>query len=150
MIPNPFLLSPDERLANWRDFRKSIIDFSDEEKFQAVVDYWSHAPLQNIAYDIEDIENFPTPWEMVHAGEWCRNSIAVGMEFTLRLAGIDASRLELRMIIDPTISDMMLTVFIDNKYILNYDWGNVYTKKLSKDARNIKKIIFLKDQYKSV
>lgn len=150
MTLNPFLLSPDERLVNWKNFRKSIVEFSDEEKFQAVVDYWSRAPLQNIAYDIEDVENFPTPWEMVHAGDWCRNSIAIGMEFTLRMAGIDASRLELRMIIDPTISDMMLTVVVDNKYILNYDWGNVYTEKLSKDARIIKRIVFAKESYASI
>jgi hypothetical protein len=143
-------MSPSERLTDWKKFRNAIIDFSEMEKFDAVVKYFSQAPLKNIAYDIEDIENIPTPWEMIHDGEWCRNSIAIGMEFTLRLVGIEASRLQLKMILDPTISDMMLTVVVDEKYILNYDWGNVFDKKLSKDARIIKKIVFKKDKYKVI
>jgi sugar phosphate isomerase/epimerase len=143
-------LGPDERLADWRNFRKSITEIPELDQFNAVVNYWSRAPLKNIAYDIEDIENFPTPWEMIYAGDWCRNSIAIGMEFTLRLAGIDEKRLELRMINDSTISDMMLTVVIDSNYVLNYDWGHVFIGNLSKDAKIIKKVKIIGGKYRNI
>lgn len=150
MSLNPFLFGPDERLSHWRDFRKSISEIPDFDKLKAVVEYWAQAPLQNIAYDIEDLESLPTPWEMISDGNWCRNSIAIGMAFTLRLAGIDESRIELKMIIDPTISDMMLTVVVDAQHILNYDWGNVFSGKLSKDARTIKRVKVVKGKYQNL
>ena len=147
---NPFLLRHDERLAEWREFRKTISEIPDDEKFLHVAKYWAQTPIKNIAYDIEDLGSLPTPWEMMYEGEWCRNSIAIGMEFTLRFAGIDENRMELRQIIDPTISDMMLALVIDEKYMLNYDWGNVTQYKLAKSVRIIKRIRHIKDKYVDV
>lgn len=140
-------MNSQDRLADWKNFRQSIAELSDIDKFKKVVEYWSQAPLEKIAYDIEDVENIPTPWEMMDANDWCRNSIAIGMEFTLRLSGVDKNRMELRMIIDPSISDMMLALIIDNRYILNYDWGNIYAQKLPKEARIIKRIKYIKNGY---
>jgi len=120
---NPFLLSADDRLEHWKDFRKSLSSKTDLEKMTAVATYWSSAPLKNIAYDCDAPETWPTIWEMIRAGDWCRNSIAIGMDGTLRLIGFDPSRLTLGTIIDPDISAMLTVVRIDADWLLNYDWS---------------------------
>ena len=95
------------------------------EQLQSVAQYWGQAPLSTMAYDPEMLETYPTPWEMISENDWCRNSVAIGMEFTLRLAGWDSSRLKIRMIRDYDISDQKLIVEIDEQKWLNYDYNCV-------------------------
>ena len=120
---NPFLLSHDERLSHWKKFRKSLTTMDEMAQLKAVAEYWAKAPLVSIAYDPSDATNWPTPWEMMSSNEWCRSSIAIGMENTLRLAGFSASRMKLKLIIDRDIQEMLLVLVIDDQWILNYDWG---------------------------
>jgi hypothetical protein len=120
---NPFLLPPDERLLHWKEFRKSLSAMDEMSKLKAVADYWAKAPLVTIAYDPSDATNWPTPWEMIYANEWCRSSVAIGMENTLRLSGFPADRMKLKLIIDRDIQEMLLVLVIDGQWILNYDWG---------------------------
>lgn len=122
---NPFLLPPQERLADWKLFRESLKSLPEENQLTAVALYWGQAPLMKLAYDIERAETLPSPWEMINEGSWCRNSVAVGMEFTLRLAGWDPRRLELRLIRDWDISEVILLLIIDGKEVLNYTYSTV-------------------------
>lgn len=94
-------------------------------RLNAVAEYWANAPLMTIAYDPADAANWPTPWEMVHANNWCRNSVAIGMESTLRLAGFPTERMRLALIIDRSIEEMVLCLIVDDQWLLNYDWGTV-------------------------
>lgn len=94
-------------------------------QLQAVADYWAKAPLLTIAYDPSDAVTWPTPWEMLHANNWCRSSVAIGMDSTLRLAGFPADRMTLKLIIDRDIEQMLLCLMIDHTWLLNYDWGIV-------------------------
>jgi hypothetical protein len=118
---NPFLLAPRERLADWKAFRQSITSLPEEQQLSAVARYWGRAPLSTIAYDAEDLSSWPTAWEMVSAGEWCRNSVAVGMEATLRLCGWDRHRMAIRHVRDLDICFAGLVLEIDGNRWLNYD-----------------------------
>lgn len=122
---NPFLLPADERMADWRGFRATLAEKEEADQFAAVAAYWSRAPLLTIAYDVEAATTWPTPWEMMNANEWCRKSVAIGMEATLRLAGIAAERLALELMLDRTIQDLLFILKIDDQWALNYDWGSV-------------------------
>lgn len=122
---NPFILAPQERLAHWKEFRKSLGGMAEGDQLQAVADYWALAPLVGMAYDIEQPQEWPSPWEMINAGDWCRNSVAIGMEFTLRLAGWDTSRLQLTMIRDWDISEIILLLVVDDQKVLNYNYSQV-------------------------
>lgn len=97
----------------------------DMAKLTAIAEYWAKSPLMSIAYDPSDATNWPTPWEMIYANEWCRSSVAIGMESTLRLAGFPPGRMKLKHIIDRDIQEMLLVLAIDGQWILNYDWGFV-------------------------
>jgi hypothetical protein len=122
---NPFILSPTDRLAHWKSFRKTLPRFPEAEQMKQVVEYWALPPLMTFAYDPEVPNSWGTPWEMIDEGNWCRNSVAIGMEFTLRLSGWDAKRLKLRYWKDYDISDLILVLQIDDKWLLNYSYRSV-------------------------
>lgn len=122
---NPFLLDARQRLADWKEFRKALTVLPEAEQLEAVAHYWAKAPLGKLAYDLDDPEGIPSAWEMVSAGEWCANSIAIGMEFTLRLAGWAPERLLLAMIRDYDISEMKVVLIIDGNRWLNYSYDQV-------------------------
>ncbi len=122
---NHFFLSRDERVQHWKIFRDSLKELSDIEALNAVAHYWAQAPIMKRAYDDMDFSDWPSPWEMVHKGDWCQSSVAIGMEFTLRLAGWDANRLELITITDYDISEQKMILKIDESLVLNYTVGEV-------------------------
>lgn len=122
---NPFLMSSSQRMTEWKNFRHTLKSLSDTEQLKAVTEFWAQAPLMTIAHDPEELDCYPGPWEMMEQNDWCGNSIAVGMEFTLRLAGWDANRLRIIMLKDYDISEQKLVVEVDGKYLLNYEYGAV-------------------------
>jgi len=122
---NPFLLPPQQRLTHWKDFRSNLNQKSEMDQLSAVADYWQWPPLKTMAYDPESLDLLPTPWEMIANNDWCKNSVAVGMEFTLRLIGWDVNRMTIKMMRDYDISDQKLVLEIDEKHLLNYDYGVV-------------------------
>ena len=122
---NPFLLPRTERLADWKVFRDSLSAFSEEDQLRLVASYWAQAPLLKVAYDPENPKSWPSPWEAVHDGNWCRDSTAIGMDFTLRLSGWEPSRLELRLIDDHPNSNIVLVLKVDGTIALNYEWNTV-------------------------
>jgi hypothetical protein len=122
---NPFLMDPQSRLGDWKEFRKSLAALPEDAQLVAVATYWAKAPLGKLAYDLDHPETIPSPWEMISAGDWCENSLAIGMEFTLRLAGWNADRLQLAMIRDYDISEMKVILIIDGRLALNYSYEEV-------------------------
>lgn len=122
---NPFLLQPQERLADWKQFRKSLSSLPETEQMERVARYFALAPLVKFAYDPDDLAHWPTPWDMIADGQWDTNALAVGMEATLRLAGFDPSRLLVLNRKDYDISDQRLVLQIDGKWLLNYDYAMV-------------------------
>jgi hypothetical protein len=124
---NPFLTSPRERLSLWKTLRSSLASMPEEEQLAVVAKYWAQAPLHKFAYDAEKPNTWPSPWEMISEGEWCARSVAIGIEFTLRLGGWNPDRISLHLIRDLDRSDMLFVVEIDGKYYLNYDHGLVST-----------------------
>jgi hypothetical protein len=122
---NPFLLDPKDRLGNWKELRAALSGLPEDEQLKTVAEYWAKAPLDKFAYDIDQPDTIPSPWEMVSDGNWCRNSVAIGMEFTLRLAGWSPSRLRLAMMRDWDISEQIIVLIIDDSRVLNYSYGSV-------------------------
>lgn len=119
---NPFVLPINELTNTWKELRRTIEDGGD---IQEVVDFWSQAPLSKMSYDYEALDTWPTAWEMMANNDWCENSIAIGMEFTLRLAGVDADRLVLKFIRDYDISEQKMVLEIDGKHWLNYKYRTI-------------------------
>lgn len=119
---NPFVVysSADDRLRHWKELRHQVSTMDDADALAMVAEYWSYAPLSNFSYNPEYPEDWPSPWEMVHKGQWCRLMLAPAMEFTLRLAGWDSSRMKLVYFRDYDISEEVFVLKIDDKIALNY------------------------------
>ena len=141
---NPFIVfnTPQGRLDNWKALRHKITELNDRDAMEMVAEYWGLAPLSNFSYNPEAPEYWPSPWEMVSHGDWCRYIVAVGMEFTFRLAGWAPERMEIVFFRDYDISEEVMVLKIDGQYALNYSIGKVV------DWPQTEKIITGKWQYK--
>ena len=119
---NPFILysSSSDRLKHWKELRHELSTLDDQNAMAMVAEYWSYAPLSNFSYNPEAPEEWPTPWEMVSRGQWCRLMLAAAMEFTLRLSGWDSDRMKLIYFRDYNISEEVFVLKIDDRYALNY------------------------------
>jgi hypothetical protein len=124
---NPFLMSPSELMATWKALRAAMHDKAEIDQLQDVAIFWAKAPLSTMAYDPEILDTYPTPWEMLAENDWCRNSIAIGMDFTLRLGGWPPERMAIHMIRDYDISDQKLVLVVDGNFYLNYETMSVLT-----------------------
>lgn len=124
---NRFILlnSGQDRLESWKELRRSITGIPDMDALRIVAEYWADAPLSNFSYNPESPDDWPTAWEMVSRGDWCRQMLAVAMEMTLRLAGWDAARLKLIYLRDYDISEEVMVLKIDDTIALNYSMGEV-------------------------
>lgn len=123
---NPFLLPPDERLSAWKTLRAALKDCPDDRsRLAEVAHFWAKAPFETFAHDPEKPDTWPTIWEMIHANDWSRDSLAIAMAETLRLAGFSDDRLELRYVRDQDASDQALVLIVDECFLLNYRHGQV-------------------------
>lgn len=118
--------SPTQRILSWRDFRASIQNLPEVEQLEKTAIFWAKAPLITYSIDWDKASDWPTPWELIHEGNFDNTSIAYLMEQTLIALGWDSSRLELSYIRLKDNSDQMMILLVDDKYVLNYSWGEVF------------------------
>lgn len=136
-------MSPSDRLKEWRYFRKKIAEKELFDAMQDVIDWWKLAPLSSRVLDIYDNSTWPDPWELLHNGEYDENSIALGMAYTLSLNDIPCNIL---LVQSRKESYLGLIVFVDEKYILNYTYGEINDKSILDDSEvlqtyNVKELI---------
>ena len=62
----------------------------------------------------------------VHSGNFCENSMALGMSYTIHYANENIPN-KLLYVTDRKNSIQRLCALIDNKYLLNYDYGAIST-----------------------
>ena len=123
---NPFLLSPSERLSEWRDFRASIQNMGDLDQLLKVARWGGQAPLCNYSMDWDNPKSWLTPWELIHEGTFCPTAVAYLMEQTLLMAGWDSSRLRLIYIKNQEEGVEKLLLLVDDAWVLNYSIGEVF------------------------
>ena len=116
--------SPSVRLGRWKEFRRGLDTTNTFEVCKTVVAWWESAPLINITIDPVDSSNWPTPWEMLHQGDFCENSLALGMAYTIYYANQDIPN-ELIYVTCNGRSFQKLCALIDNKHLLNYERGTI-------------------------
>ncbi len=123
---NSCLLSPSERLQDWRKFRERLhlCSFS-YMVTDLVIDWWSSMPFTLRSIDIYDSKQWPTPWELVYYGDYCKSSISLGMAYTLCLIGDDWKARTKLLMIDDNGLDIFLVVLLDDKYLINYSYKQI-------------------------
>ena len=118
--------SPSKRLSMWRDFRNALDTTNTLDVCNTVVQWWKSAPLVSISIDPVNSEQWPTPWEMLHQGDFCEDSLALGMAYTIHYANPNI-KTELIYVTCIGKSFQRLCTLIDNKHLLNYEHGCIST-----------------------
>ena len=126
LIHTAWFESPSTRLSQWREFRKGLDTDNTQEVCNIVIDWWKMAPISKMSIDPVDSSTWPTPWEMLHSGDFCENSLALGMSYTIYYANETIPN-ELLYVTDRKNSTQKLCAWIDNKYLLNYSYGAIST-----------------------
>ncbi len=138
-MTNIFQLSYEARLKNWHELRQELNELEVKEKCIKIDEFWQKTPLVNHYIHPQDMESWPTPWELIYDNEYCVYARALGMIYTLLLSGIND--IDLVEAIDDNSEDVVLVLVDNAKYILNY-WPDTVVNNCLSDF-TIKKHINL-------
>lgn len=114
------------KIKEWRDFRISINDKNEVDQLTDVVEYWSKAPLVNYVLDYNTFKEWPTPWELISEDYFDSITIAYLMMETLITLKWNKDRFVLSYIKPDDNSDYIMVLIVDNKYVLNYSYNEIY------------------------
>ena len=110
--------TPEQRLHSWYQLRLDTADMPLESCLAAVNDWWFLAPMNSRYLHWDDVDNWPTPWELLNDNIFCDVARALGMLYTIAI--IERPEItELSMF--QTDEDNLVQIN-QGKYILN--WGN--------------------------
>lgn len=136
--------SPQKRLASWRTFRQGLEVSEMSSTCNDVCEWWRYAPLSNISLDPYDIQTWPSVWEMLHRGKYCKFSTAIGMSYTLFYIDENIENRIIR-VYDQTNSDIYMTALIDGRWLLNYNLTEVVDWSSVKDSLEVQESFLCKD-----
>lgn len=116
--------STTEKILAWRELRTNSVLNSVEATIASVNSWWTYSPWVKKTIDPYKPETWPTPWDMINRGEFCRSAIALGQAYTLWMCAPD-TKVELWLVNNFSEKDVHLVAVIDEKTVLNYTLGQV-------------------------
>ncbi len=108
----------DDRVVLWRNFREELKQVDESTALKQTAELWSKAPFMSHYLTPDQPEEWPDPWELLTDNLYCNIAIALGMCYTLGLAGFAPDQLFLKI----HVQDNLNLVFYKNN-ILNYESG---------------------------
>lgn len=115
-----------EKILAWRELRQDLFNKTLDQIIEQVNHWWTFSPWVKKTIDPYKPESWPTPWDMINRGEFCRSAISLGQAYTLWLCAPSAN-VELWLINNFSEKDVHLVVVIDEKTMLNYTLGQVFS-----------------------
>lgn len=73
----------EDRLTDWVNLRDSIASESLEMQLSKINDWWFRVPLSNHYLHIDDIAQWPTPWDLLADNIYCDVARAAGIVYTI-------------------------------------------------------------------
>jgi hypothetical protein len=136
---------PYDRLRLWQDFRHQISALPLEAAVKATEHMWSYAPYQKYYLTLDEVKNWPGPWELIFENYYCNLAIALGMLYTLYLSE-HKPQVEIRVYIDPSSMAQYNLLFVEQgKYVLNMEHDAVLNKTQVSSSLKLKKTISVED-----
>jgi len=115
-----------EKILAWRELRTKLKDKATNEIIEEVDQWWTFTPWVRKTIDPYRPDTWPTPWDMINRGEFCRSAIALGQAYTLWMCSPQLN-IELWLVNNFSEKDVHLVVVIDENTVLNYTLGHVLT-----------------------
>jgi hypothetical protein len=109
-----WLGKPEERILSIRKFRKYIDTISFDQAVKLTQNNWINSPkINNLQFDITEVDSWPTPWELFSNSVFCQNSQILGAFYTLILSKhIETHSIEL-IIVDDVINGVNGAIVLD-------------------------------------
>ena len=139
-------LEANERISQWRDFRKTLSSLTLNRALESTVDFWQSCPHHPFYLDPERPDDWPTPWQLIADNYYCDLAKALGMLYTVYLTCRDQIKeAEIRVYYDPESRyTYNLAIFDQGKYVLNFIDGKVV------NISSVNKRLKLKYQFSSM
>ena len=121
MWANFWNLRVNDRLAQWKDFRRHISDLPLDRAVVELNNLWSTAPFINYNLAPDDPKTWPDPWILLAENYWCDVAKALGIVYTIYFTSHKNIPIEIRVYYDYSDKMRYTLVWLDHgKYILNY------------------------------
>lgn len=129
MSLNIFFLDYYARLREWHSLKQLLSDQPDIETTCVEVDkFWQKCPLLNHYLHVDDIQDWPSPWQLLSDNNYCTYARGLGMVYTLLQLGI--KDIDFVEVLDDN-DECFVLVVVNNNYILNYWPDSVLNTQLS-------------------
>lgn len=115
---NVFLLDFYVRLRAWHTLKLELAEKDLEHICLEVDKFWQFCPMSTHYLHPEDVETWPSPWELLNDNTFCPYSRALGMMYTLVLLGI--KEVDIVEATDYNNNEVVLVLVDRAKYIMNY------------------------------
>lgn len=134
MWQNFWQLRVNDRLTQWKDFRRKISDLPIEEAITEINEMWSTAPFVTYHLSPDEPNTWPDPWLLLAENYYCDLAKALGIMYTIYFSSHKNIESEIRIYYDYETKERHNISWIDKgKYILNYwPYEIVNTKELDK------------------
>jgi hypothetical protein len=128
-VINVFLLDYYTRLREWFKLKENLKGQDISTICIEVDRFWQNTPLLNHYLHPDEIEDWPSPWELINDNEYCLYARGLGMVYTLMLLGV--KDIDFVDIIDDNRENVVLVLVDNAKYVLNYHPNSVLNISLS-------------------
>jgi hypothetical protein len=136
---------PSDRLRWWYNFRLNINKLPLDEAIEKTNHLWAYCPYQKYYLLIDQIDNWPTPWELIYDNIYCDLAKCLGIVYTLYLTS-HQPHLEIRQYNDKEANILYNLVWVDKgKYVLNLEHDTVVNKKHIQSSFKLEKKITITD-----
>lgn len=126
---NHFLMDFYSRLQSWRDLREHLQDKNSAIKAERIDAFWQKVPTVNYYLHPDYISQWPDPWQLIHDNNYCPYARALGIIYTFLLLG--TRNLALVDAKDHNSNEVVLVLFDNAKYVMNYWPGTVLNNRLA-------------------
>lgn len=128
-----FDFGPEERISEWRQFRKRIQHLDRMDMMRETAELWAKAPLVTHYLEPDNCDNWPSPWTLIADNMYCDIGTALGIFYTLFLTERFDNR-DLDVVIYKDSAGFRPAVIVCEKYALNINYRDVVnTTTLPKD-----------------
>jgi len=110
-----------ESLADWVCLRREASLLKQSEQLLLINDWWFRAPIVNHLIHWENLQSWPTPWELLNNNGYCELARALGIVYTIMIIE-NRTYTDLKII--QTKEDNLVQVD-HGKYILNWAPGEL-------------------------
>lgn len=124
------LSTASQRIQQWSDFRTEIASLCFADQCTAVAQWFRSWPMGARSVDPWDAHSWPSPWEILHHGWFCRCTAAILIYDTLTIINSSAP-VELVLINDTT--DVYVAALVEKTQLLNVHLGEVITWQEHRD-----------------